>query len=324
MSIPEMVHKRRFWVVSPNVTANYKTIGLWKEAIKQRHVAFMGWGPNDPKHKLGFRFAHKISKGDVILIARRKHGIPDVVGFGIVSKDKSVQVLRGFKPPDKKWRNGSIRQLSKFIADPKVPRRVHIESVLNHTMSLCELHPDWSTRPHHRRVCAWLSKELGLPTGESGKPSASWKPTDQKRKVKAKPHTDPAQLDFLRRSKAAVKIAKAREATLVRGYKKCLGDDGHKFKRIFFGRLVCDAYEDDRKNLIEAKSSSGRGYIRMAVGQLLDYAFLGKKEYPTLHLAILLPKKPEAEVLTWLQGLKISVIWKQGKTFVDNAHGQFT
>jgi hypothetical protein len=40
-------------------------------------------------------------------------------------------------------------------------------------------------------------------------------------------------------------------------------------------------------------------------------------------MAILLPKKPKDEILTWLLGLQISAIWKQGKTFDDNARGQF-
>lgn len=45
--------ERRFWVVSPNVTDNPSTIDSWKEAIKRHSVAFMGWGPDDPDHKLG-------------------------------------------------------------------------------------------------------------------------------------------------------------------------------------------------------------------------------------------------------------------------------
>jgi hypothetical protein len=148
-------------------------------------------------------------------------------------------------------------------------------------------------------------------------------PKATKRVVRRKPHVDPAQFDFSQRSAKAVRIAKAREAALMRGYKKCLWDSGHVVERLLFGRLVCDAHEEDRNNLIEVKSSNGRGYIRMAVGQLLDYAFLGKEKFGTPHMAILLPKKPKDEILTWLLGLQISAIWKQGKTFDDNARGQF-
>ena len=41
--------------------------------------------------------------------------------------------------------------------------------------------------------------------------------------------------------------------------------------------LCCDRFEKKRHNLIEAKSSTKREYIRMAVGQLLDYAYQFEK-----------------------------------------------
>lgn len=121
-----------------------------------------------------------------------------------------------------------------------------------------------------------------------------------------------------------VRVARKREAALVRDYKKWLGDSGRVVEQVAYGRFVCDAHEKARNNLIEAKSSIGREYIRMAVGQLFDYAFLGKKELVTPNMAILLPKKPEQDIVDWLEGLKISVIWKQRKEFFDNAQKQFT
>ena len=118
--------------------------------------------------------------------------------------------------------------------------------------------------------------------------------------------------------------AKKREAALVRDYKRWLKNRGPVVRQLIYGRLLCDAYEKDRNNLIEAKSSIRREYIRMAVGQLLGYAFLGKEKFGTPHMAILLPKKPEAKILTWLEGLTIKVIWRQRKAFVDNAQGRLT
>ena len=61
----------------------------------------------------------------------------------------------------------------------------------------------------------------------------------------------------------------------------------------------------------------------MAVGQLLDYAYLGRKKFGSPNMAILLPRKPEAKLLEWLAEAKISVIWKQRRAFLDNANGQF-
>jgi hypothetical protein len=314
--------ERRFWVVSPNVTDNPKTIALWKKAINDHHAAFMGWGPKEMKNRLGFRFANHISKGDVILIARRVKGNAEVVGFGVVAEQKLRKELRGFSPPDKKWLHGSIRKLLPFVSASTSPAGVPIWSAVNHTASLCQLHPDRNA--DHRKVCEWIGKALGLSTRRNGKQSLTSKPKVAKTRVRSKPHVDPAQFDFSQRSAKSVRIAKKLEAALVRDFKEWLRDRGHVVDQLVYGRLLCDAHEKDRNNLIEAKSSSKREYIRMAVGQLLDYAFLGKKKFGTPHMAILLPKKPEAEMLTWLEGLKIKVIWKQRKTFVDNAQGLFT
>jgi hypothetical protein len=62
----------------------------------------------------------------------------------------------------------------------------------------------------------------------------------------------------------------------------------------------------------------------MAVGQLLDYAFQARNEIGETHKAILLPEKPEASLLPWLETLGINVIWEDSSVFLDNANGQFT
>ena len=76
--------------------------------------------------------------------------------------------------------------------------------------------------------------------------------------------------------------------------------------------------------MIEAKSSISREHIRMAVGQLLDYAFQGEKEFGKPNMGILLPEEPDPNSVDWLQPLKISLIWRKKAAFLDNANGQFT
>ncbi|MBS1804484.1 MAG: hypothetical protein JST28_14055 [Acidobacteria bacterium] len=63
---------------------------------------------------------------------------------------------------------------------------------------------------------------------------------------------------------------------------------------------------------------------RMAVGQLLDYAFAGRKELHKPNMAILLPKRPDETPLGWLKEIGVHLIWKEGRTFRDNCDGQFT
>jgi len=80
-----------------------------------------------------------------------------------------------------------------------------------------------------------------------------------------------------------------------------------------YQKLRCDAYEPAKHNLIEAKSSNQREYVRMAVGQLLDYAHLGQKKLGKMNKAILLPRKPDGSVAGWLKTLGIRVIWREKK-----------
>jgi hypothetical protein len=61
----------------------------------------------------------------------------------------------------------------------------------------------------------------------------------------------------------------------------------------------------------------------MAVGQLLDYAFQGKEKLRNPNKAILLPRKPDPDIEEWLAHLKISIIWRERQSFLDNANGRF-
>ncbi len=84
--------------------------------------------------------------------------------------------------------------------------------------------------------------------------------------------------------------------------------------------LVSDVYDKNRNNLIEAKGTGSRGEIRMAIGQLFDYR---RFITPAPACAILLPVPPRPDVADLLESAGISAIWKDGKSFVDNAAGRF-
>ncbi|PYL09834.1 MAG: hypothetical protein DME33_02920, partial [Verrucomicrobia bacterium] len=86
------------------------------------------------------------------------------------------------------------------------------------------------------------------------------------------------QLDYEVRTKSEVITAKKIEAELLEKYTTWLKRKGRKLSAAKYGGLRCDAYEQETRNLIEAKSSTRREHIRMAVGQLLDYAFQGRRK----------------------------------------------
>jgi len=85
--------------------------------------------------------------------------------------------------------------------------------------------------------------------------------------------------------------------------------------------IVCDVYDETRNNLLEAKGSGTRGELRMAIGQLTDYARF-QKSAPAL--AVLVPTRPRQDLEELLTAARVSAVWPEGKGFVDNARGRFS
>ena len=302
---------RSYWVVSPNVGFNNATIPQWRQVVQRTHAAFMGWGKD---HAIGMRFITAIERGDIILIARRHKGQPEVFGFGI-DAGACRKKLDGVDTPQ---RYSSARRLSRFTSLNHAPSHVPLMEALGHTAALAQLHPD--RNPHHKKVCQWLERHLDKAIPPAKEPSRSTVTA-----VEA-PHNQ--QLDYVFRSKRAITKAIRREAKLVEAYRYWLQKQGRTLEILKYHHgLCCDGFEATRRNLIEAKSSTRREHIRMAVGQLLDYAFQSNARFGPLKMAILLPRKPDdTDLEKWLRSapLKIHLIWHDKKTFHDNAHGQFT
>jgi hypothetical protein len=312
--------ERNFWVVSPNVDGDYHTVKQWKREIIHYRAAFMGWPPQNKRNGIGSRFAYKIKSGDVILIARRWRHEPDIVGFGIVRGRLKMQ-LRGFKPPGGK-KLGSLWKLSPFIPRKHLPRSLDTMSVLGHTFALRKIR-----RRDHTKICNWLERQLfsGKDITRSRSKTSIRSKSIQSESTKAMLGKMPQdkQLEYMTRTREAVSRARKLEAELLAKYCNFLEAQGRILITITTGRLRCDGYEHDRGNLIEAKSRTAREYIRMAVGQLFDYAFLGRNVRKRQNLAILLPNKPSGAIMEWLKSLKISAIWLQNSGFKDNAEGWF-
>ena len=76
-----------------------------------------------------------------------------------------------------------------------------------------------------------------------------------------------------------VREARRREKELLDDYDQWLKKQGRHLSVLRYGRIKCDAWEKERHNLIEAKGTTSREDIRMAVGQLFDYSFQGQEKY---------------------------------------------
>jgi hypothetical protein len=114
------------------------------------------------------------------------------------------------------------------------------------------------------------------------------------------------------------------ERRLVKAYTQWVGrPEIFSHKRLPEPGLYTDLFISATYTLVEAKAWTDRKTLRMAIGQLFDY----QRYFPTRHpsLAILLPKKPIAGMMTLFDAKRIAVIWpSRGKSFADSVGGRLT
>jgi hypothetical protein len=84
--------------------------------------------------------------------------------------------------------------------------------------------------------------------------------------------------------------------------------------------IYSDVWVENRRALIEAKSSDSRGALRLAIGQLYDYR---RFHQPPVRLAVLLPYKLSSERLDLLRSAGIEAVWPYRSKFNDSADGAF-
>jgi hypothetical protein len=102
-----------------------------------------------------------------------------------------------------------------------------------------------------------------------------------------------------------------REAKLQKAYKKYLEKTvGHTVSRhkikIDGQVLYTDLYDETTDDLIEVKSSNDRVTVRLALGQILDYARIIK---PT-HKTVVFPAKPVQGVVELLLDHQVCPVWQ--------------
>ncbi|MGI8578876.1 MAG: hypothetical protein ACR2KG_13400 [Nocardioidaceae bacterium] len=107
-----------------------------------------------------------------------------------------------------------------------------------------------------------------------------------------------------------------REAQLVARYVAWLSNIGeeavrHRIPVPGGGYLFTDVFNRTRQEVVEAKASAARLYVRAALGQILDYSrFLAHDSR-----AVLLPSVPSDDLVELLHTHGVAVIWEDGSTF---------
>ncbi|MGP5132531.1 hypothetical protein [Brachybacterium tyrofermentans] len=81
------------------------------------------------------------------------------------------------------------------------------------------------------------------------------------------------------------------------------------------GSVEPDLYVPDRGWIVEAKKSTGRTYVRMAIGQVLDYAYLARKNQLKAVPVILLPGEPEGDLKQLISDLGITLATRTSQSF---------
>jgi hypothetical protein len=127
-------------------------------------------------------------------------------------------------------------------------------------------------------------------------------------------------------SSGEVRRAVRRESRLVCDYASFLKARGDAVTRIkatpvqAARPIYSDRFNVTRNQLIEAKASTTRGDVRMAIGQLADYVRFVDGGAKT---AVLLDAKPHPDLLDLLSTQGAAAIWREGDGFGDNAGGAF-
>ncbi len=113
--------------------------------------------------------------------------------------------------------------------------------------------------------------------------------------------------------------AERREQKLILAYRDYLVAKGHyvsRLKIVPHGEakpLFSDLIDRTTNTLVEAKGSVERGAVRMAIGQLLDYARFVE---PAPQLAVLLPSQPREDLQELLVAVGVRLIWRDAKSFI--------
>jgi hypothetical protein len=285
----------------------------------------MGWPIGTAN---GSKFA-TIAKGDFVLVA---HG--SMANYGINRRLLACgKVSEIFNRRDtridrsEEHRHSQYATLEPFVELDEDPKDcgISFKGTLNgnnpQPKAVFELDPTDPKNPGNQILCNWLKKKVN--SSSQSKEGIDTGVVIAKFVSIAESNTEEHQV----KTEKKVRIARHQEVQLVEDFTKFLKKKGRVVKRIRYSigtALYCDAYEPERKHLIEAKASANRLDIRMAIGQLFDYdrltraARMGKSQ-----LAVLLPSRPSHDVEQLLDSLRIAAIWRENKSFADNRDSKF-
>jgi hypothetical protein len=159
--------QRRYWVVSPNVKNDEKTVEGWKKEILDHHIAIMGYGPDEYTGKKGRgntgpKFAGRgdpsVQQGDIILIGRSRKG-KELVAVGIVASESRLEPFPELHGHDEEVQVRDLKpfkNLTKLTKAEKSDVEEALSKALPHRGAMRELRDS----NEDKRVKKWLDRWL--------------------------------------------------------------------------------------------------------------------------------------------------------------------
>ena len=121
---------------------------------------------------------------------------------------------------------------------------------------------------------------------------------------------------------ASVTIANRQEGQLQKRYENYLRSQGLDIDTFMISipesnaPLRVDLVDFTNKKIIEVKVGITRGYVREAIGQVLDYVFQLKRIQNEIWIpVILLPGKPSDDLIELIATLNIELVWENNNSF---------
>lgn len=109
------------------------------------------------------------------------------------------------------------------------------------------------------------------------------------------------------------------EFALQADFGKWLIEQGDSLKRLRLASgdavIEPDLFVESRQWIVEAKKSSGREYVRTAMGQVLDYVYVAEKAKIVAAPVVLLPGHPSSDLIGLLHRHGVTLIVRAGAGF---------
>ena len=212
---------------------------------------------------------------------------------------------------------GKLQQyLGEFVVDPLNPYRVEVAPDRSDAYRSVFVFRLLAKGPERLRDIAPTAISSSTRRGSSRFPEVST--TDRSQILNAFARgvrfVDPEKqnVEQFERLPMAGQVASRNEASLVRGWEAHLRLKGHVVERaripvVGERELITDTIDRTAQVLYEAKSSSDRSTVRLAIGQLHDYG----RFLPDLQKCVLLPEPPSTDVGNLIESCGFGLVFQE-------------